>query len=129
MHVIERLSQRRARRKTHGAGRMRSEKVLILYSPFRRYQLRTAQGLLKEFAQIFVLCVAAGDPVAFHDAASVGVDHENRMLAGVEQNRVRGFRTNPVQREQLLSQLFGRLREQAPQRASVVLVDECYKSL
>jgi hypothetical protein len=99
MHVIKRLSQRRARRKTHGAGRMRSEEVLILYSPFRRHQIRTAQGLLKEFAQILVMCVRAGDSVAFQDAAGVGVDHENRMLAGVEQDGVRGLRANPVQRE------------------------------
>ena len=69
-----------------GNGKKPSFKFLGLRSQFRRRSRHTGQGLLKEFAQFFVLCVRSSNPVALQDAAGLGVHHENRVLAGVKQD-------------------------------------------
>jgi hypothetical protein len=52
------------------------------------------KAALEESAQVVVGFVAGDEPVAREDAACVGVDDEDRPLAGVEENRVCGFRAD-----------------------------------
>ena len=67
--------------------------------------------------------------MAFKNASSVGVHHENRMLASVKQNGIRRLRTQAVQRKQFLSQFLDGLREQATERSPMALVNKFYKRL
>src|SRR4051794_20605445 len=60
--------------------------------------------------------------MAFEDAASVGVDHEDFVLTGVEQDGVGGFRGNAVQREEFRAKFRSGPREHYCQRAVVVVI-------
>jgi len=50
--------------------------------------------------------------------ASVSIHNKDRMITGVEKNRVRSFRPDAVQIKQLLAELFCRLQKEFFERAS-----------
>src|SRR5215510_5867333 len=52
-------------------------------------------------AELFITGLRMRKAVAFEDTAGVGVDDEDRMLAGVEEDRVRGFGADPANSKKL----------------------------
>src|SRR5580704_18319860 len=94
----------------------------VLISKFSLRARASAQGLLKTFTQLLVVCVRAGDCVAFHNPPGIGIHHKNRMLTGIEQDRICRLRAHPIQRKQFLPELPRGLREEAAKRPSVILI-------
>src|ERR1700685_1993682 len=58
------------------------------------------------------------------NAPSIGIHHENRMIAGVEKDGIGGFGADAIQIEEFFSKSFCRPRQQSRQRASVFLVQK-----
>lgn len=79
-------------------------------------------------ADFLVTGFCADDAVALEHATRVGVDNDDRMVSGIEQDGVGGLRTDAVEGEQLGAELFSRLREHAAERAGISLVKESDKS-
>src|SRR5689334_9713415 len=69
------------------------------------------------------------ETVPFQDPAGVGVNDERRMIAGIEQDGIRGLRADPVEREQLFAQPGGRYGEHAIERTAVAGVEILNESL
>src|SRR5689334_25057499 len=66
--------------------------------------------------------------MAVEDPASVSVHNKDRMVAGIQEDRVRCFRSNAIQSQKLSAQLGAWLGEHPPQRSSVVRVQIGNKS-
>jgi len=47
----------------------------------------------------------------FQNATRVSIDHKHGMIAGIQQNRVGGLRSNAMERKQFVAEVGGRLRE------------------
>ena len=60
-----------------------------------RPNFRAADGVLNHGANFFVTSFLADDAVAKQHTAGVGVDDKYRMVAGVKQDGISGFRTYP----------------------------------
>ena len=87
---------------------------------------------LEEMAEVFVTAVRFAQAMTFEQAPRVGVNDEDRMVAGVEQDGVGGFRPDAVDREQLFAQRRGWHAEHFGERAVVLLsekADECFQFL
>jgi hypothetical protein len=54
------------------------------------------QAGLEELADLVVGLVTASHAMTLKDAARVGIDDKDGMVAGVEENRVGSFRPNPI---------------------------------
>ena len=59
---------------------------------------------LEELADVFVTESCMGMAVTLQDAAGVGVDDEDRMLRGIEEDGICGLRAYAVDGEQLIAQ-------------------------
>src|SRR5215472_8840423 len=55
-----------------------------------------ADRALDQCADLLITCFGGNHAVSLEYAAGVGVDNEDRMVAGVEQNGIGGFRSNAV---------------------------------
>jgi hypothetical protein len=84
---------------------------------------------LKHSADFVVGNFRMGVTVAFQDATSVGVDYEDGMFAGVEQDGVGGFRTDSVKGEKLNAKNVGARGEKAGEGACMGGVKEIYEGL
>ena len=71
-------------------------------------------------AEVLIGGFGMGEAVAFEDAAGVGVDYEDRMLAGVEEDGVGGFGADAAKREKLFAEAPGCRGKQAVERAAVL---------
>src|SRR5215475_3389443 len=71
-------------------------------------------------AKLFITGLRMRDAVAFEDAAGVSVDDEDRMLAGVEKDRVRGFGADPAKSKKLFTENLRWPGKQAIERPAVV---------
>src|SRR6266851_4807132 len=84
---------------------------------------------VEELAEVFVTGFGLSEAVAFEDAAGVGVDHENRVLAGIEKNGIGGFWSDAAQGKELLTKNRGRRSEEFGERATVFTVKKLHKGL
>jgi hypothetical protein len=58
---------------------------------------RAADGPLDHCANFFVAGFLSNDVVAQQYATGVRVHHEHRMIAGIEQDGIGGFRANAIE--------------------------------
>lgn len=65
--------------------------------------------------------------MAFQHAAGIGVHDEYRVIAGVKQDGVSGFRANTVEGEKFIPEFFCGLGEHAAERAGVMLIKKADK--
>src|SRR6266487_1699551 len=65
--------------------------------------------------------------MALRNSSSVGVNHENRMLSGVEQNRVGSFGTYVFESKEFIAEFGSGLREHFLQRTAIGSIEECHK--
>lgn len=89
----------------------------------------TRQALLEERADLLVRFFTPQDAVAFEDAASVGIDYEDKMLSGVKKNGVRSFRADAVNSEQLFAQFRGGGGKEFVERALIAVAEKANESL
>jgi len=66
---------------------------------------------LEELANFFVGVLRSGELMPLEHAARVGVNYEYRMLAGIEENGVRGLGPDAMHPEELFAQCGGRCAE------------------
>src|SRR5437763_16002561 len=83
-----------------------------------------SDGLLDEYADFIVLRLGSDDSVSFKNSSRVCIHHKYRMVAGIKQNGIGGFRPNSVQRQQLGAKLLSWLRKHATQRTAILVVQE-----
>src|ERR1700677_1086500 len=84
---------------------------------------------LEHPANFFVLSLAANPSVPRHDALCISINHEDRVLPGVEQNRVRGLRADSPHSQKLFAELNCRRCEHSPERSAIVRAQELDESL
>ncbi len=85
--------------------------------------------MLDHGANFFIAGSLTDDAVAKQNAASVGIYDKHRMIAGVEQDRVGGFRANTIEFQQLCSEFFSGLGEHACERAGISLIEKSDEGL
>ncbi len=83
----------------------------------------------EEIADFVVGEFGMGMAVAFEDAASIGVDDEDRMFAGVEKNGVGGFRADAAEAEELNAKDGSWRGEQFVERTVVSVEEEFQEGL
>src|SRR5262245_6947546 len=71
-------------------------------------------------AEVLIGGFGMGEAVAFEDAAGVGIDDEDGMLAGIEEDGVGGFGADAAKSEKLFAEALGGGSEQAVERAAVL---------
>jgi hypothetical protein len=101
VHVVVDLGKRRAPGSAHGGGSVRSRLKISSRLPVPGSQLG-CDGGQRAFAERADFVISGGgrqDLMAVEDAAGVGIDHEDGMLAGVEKDGVSGFRADAVEGE------------------------------
>jgi hypothetical protein len=89
------------------------------------------QRFLEHFPNLFIVRCFGENLVAGENPPRVSIYHEDRMVAGVEQNGIGGFGADPVQVEKFFAKLFRGTGKQLGQRALVPLVqkrDEKFQS-
>jgi len=77
------------------------------------------EGRFEHFDDFIISDFGVNVAVALQDPASVGVDYKDGMFAGVEKNRVGGFRADSAEGEKLMAEDGGGSCEKAPERACV----------
>lgn len=82
------------------------------------------QRCFEQSANVFVAVFGVYDFVPLQNPAGVSVDYKNRVVSRIEQDRVRRFRPDSVETEQLFSHLVRRLREKFSQRSAILLIQE-----
>ena len=87
------------------------------------------EGRFEHFADFIVSDFGMNVAVALQDSASVGVDYKDGMFAGVEKDRVGGFRADSAESEKLRAEDVGGSCEKAPERACVGRVKEVHEGL
>ena len=87
------------------------------------------ERLLHQLPDLFVARLGGDQPMAFQDAARVGVHHENGVPACIEKNGIGGFRSDAVQRQQFFPQPGGRLRKHPLQRPAILLIEVVHEAL
>lgn len=80
--------------------------------------------LLKEGAKLLVGMFGRGEAVTLEDAACIGVNDEDGMAAGIEEDGVSGFRTDAVDREEPFAELFRGGAEHLSKRTAIVFLHE-----
>jgi len=83
----------------------------------------------EEIADLVVGELGMRAAVALEDTASVGVDDEDRMFAGVKENRVGGFRADAAEGEELLAEDGSWCGEQFVERAAIGGKEEFHEGL
>ena len=63
----------------------------------------------------------------FQNAPRISVHNKNRVIAGIQQNRVGGFRPYTIDGEQFFAELGGWLREHPLERSAVTLIEKAHK--
>ncbi len=123
VHFVVDLNQSGAFGRAHRRWRMsRSSKTWLKWNDPSRLDLLPGDRLqsgLKKLPDLFVAGGLLHDAVAFEQSACVGINNEDGMIAGVEQNRICGLGTYAIQAQQFIAQLRGWLREQSIERAAV----------
>ncbi len=127
MQLVVMLSERAASRAAHARNRMTWIRSHIFYG--ERPNFRTADGVLNHGANFLVTSFLADDSVAKQHTAGVGVDDKDRVVAGIKQDGVSGFRTHAGELQQLCSKFFSRLCEHAAERTRILVVEERDESL
>ena len=61
------------------------------------------EAALEEATDFFVGVPRSGELMTLEDAPRVGIHYEDRVVAGIEENGIRGFRADAVDREELLA--------------------------
>src|SRR5581483_2384121 len=79
----------------HGGGRVRRSHARIFRPPHRTGG-HTCQRPLEQFPNFFVISILWKYIVPSKHASRVGVYHEHGMITGIEQNRIRCFRSDAV---------------------------------
>ena len=87
------------------------------------------KGRFEHFADFIISEFGVNVAVALQDSASVGVDHENGMFAGVEKNRVGGFRADATQFQELIAEDCGGRSDKAGEGAAVGVEKKVYERL
>ncbi len=87
------------------------------------------EAAFKEQAYVFVGMLWAGELVAFEDAPGVSVHDEDRVLSGIKQDGIGGFRPDAVNAKELLAEGLGRSAKHFDQRALIFRSQEAHKSL
>src|SRR5260370_12368241 len=65
--------------------------------------------------------------MTFQNAPGVSVHNEDRVIAGIQQNRVRSLRPYAIEREQFVAEFGGWLREHPLERSAVTLIEKAHK--
>src|SRR5713226_169660 len=87
----------------------------------------SAQCLLEQLSNFVVAGGAGNNLMPFQNTPRVSVHNKGRVIAGIQQNRVRRLRSYPVEREQFLPK-FGRWpREHPRKRPAVTLIEKAHK--
>ena len=71
----------------------------------------SAAALLKQFPNFVVSGFFGQNLVASENPSRIGVHHEDRMIAGVEQDGIGSFGADSIQIEKFFPKLLRRLRE------------------
>ena len=61
------------------------------------------QSLLEESSYFFVIRIRRENFVAIEDAPGVCIDDKDRVISGIQENRVGSFRSNSVQAEEFFA--------------------------
>lgn len=86
--------------------------LVVVIGKFR-IGIRRLKVAFDKSAYLFVFGIRSRNTVSLKNAFRICIDNEDRKLARIEQDRVRGFRTYAVKFEQLASQIFKWPREHA----------------
>src|SRR6266851_9976285 len=126
MHFIEDLRQRRAGRQTHAGRRVRGASRGIRRTGVG---LCWGQTLFEQDPELFVACIFRKDAMTSGDSPGIGIHYEDWVLAGVEQDGVRGLWTDASQRKKLLPQFGSWLAKHPGKRAIIVPVKKVHENL
>ena len=61
------------------------------------------QSVLKESPYFFIIRIRRENSVAIEDAPGICIHDKDRVISGVQENRVGSFRSNAVQAEQFFA--------------------------
>src|ERR1700674_273292 len=86
-----------------------------------------AQRLLEQLSDMVITHGAGNNLVPFQNAPRVSVHNKNRVIAGIQQNRVGGFRPYTIEREQFVAELGGWLREHSLERSPITSIEKAHK--
>src|SRR6185312_7794943 len=117
--VLSQFASRHAAHARDGMARIRAE---FLHCELLRRG--GAKRLLDEKADLVIFGFCRDDAVALEDATSIGIHDKDRMVAGVKQDGVGGFRAHAIQGQQFCTQLCSGLSEHSVERAGIVQVEE-----
>jgi antirestriction protein ArdC len=79
---------------------------------------------LDQVPDFVVLSISSDRVVALQHTAGVSVNHENRVVAGVEKNGIRRFRADTLLRKQFGSQLLSGSPKHRVKSATIVLIQK-----
>src|SRR5689334_3655068 len=82
------------------------------------------QAMFEDRADFFVTLLAGGQVMPFEHAPGISVDDEHRMLRGIQQNGIRGFRSDAMHREKFLAQDNRWGAKHFRERATILLAQE-----
>src|ERR1039458_3113578 len=85
------------------------------------------QRLLEQLSNFVIARRAGNNLVPFQNAPRVSVHNKDRVIAGIQQNRVRGLRPYTVEREQFVAEFGGWPREHPRERPAVTLIEKAHK--
>src|SRR5713101_7592635 len=101
----------------------RSERGLRL----RSVSGRRRQCLLEQLSNFVIAGRARNNLVPFQNTPRVSVHYKGRVIAGIQQNRVRRLRPYPIEREQFVAEFARWAREHPGQRPAVTLIEKAHK--
>src|SRR5579871_919700 len=101
VHLVVDLRQGGARRRAHGRGKVSGagKPGLEARRSFRMVLLLLAnrgKRALKQFPYLLIVRSSRHDLMPLQHSSRVGIDHEDRMISRVKENRIGGFRSNAV---------------------------------
>ena len=128
-----------AEEKFLSSGKIIRFRIFSAASESRRWRAlrnrNSAQCRLKQLSNLLIACRrfcrgasrAVDNPMPFQNAPRVSVHHKDRMIAGIQQNRVRGLRPYAIERQQFVAEFSRWSREHARQRAAVALIEKVHE--
>ena len=93
------------------AGSSRRKRFILSIAEICDRLRHRRQCSLKHIPDLFVAGLFGKNAMAGDDSARISVHYENRMIAGVQQDRVGSFRADAMQTEKFFPQIVRRTRK------------------
>ena len=130
VHLIEYLHEGRSRFGAHRRGNVRGaanpgfELWPLADRKARLFARQWLECALKQFADLFIVCIRRQYLMSFQNAPGVSVHNENRMIAGIEEYGVRCLGAYSIEIQKFGAELIRRFREQIVERSRMVRIQK-----